>query len=643
MAGMGEIISRLAVSLSLETAAFEKGATIAEKRMAQTAKKFEALGKKIGGLGQTMSLAITAPFAAFAAKGVAEARETAIAMGQVEAALASMGPVAGKTAGELSKAADAFESKSLFEADVILRDVTANMLTFGNISGQAFDRAQQAAIDLATRLNIGPKEAAIQVGKALNDPIKGITAMGRAGIQFSEDQKTMIKSLVETGDTAKAQTIILGELEKQFGGAAAAAQNADPINKFTDAINKLAEAVGTKILPLLTPLIDKLVAAVDWFAALPAPVQEGTLVVAGIAAAMGPLLMVIGKITTALPLLMKALTFLFAHPIILGAAALIGGIYLAWKNWDKITAIVQRVYQGVKTWLQDKLGAVFDWVKGKLSGVRDAFQWLGDQLVFNSIVPDMVDGIGAQMARLDSVMVNPALVAVQKVNAAFAGLSGIPSGMVGATPGLGGPERVAALGGTPESSNDNAATATGQGVIGNAERWRTVLQEVGSTFGGVTSQIADSIANIINPAIDTSIDKFSQMQQAMQGMTVLLESIFGKKWGGILGGVLNIGLSLGKAFGGFRANGGPISAGTPYMVGERGPELVVPRSNGHVFSNSDLRGGRSGNITVNVNAKDAVLTQTVRHWVAEGVVLATKGGAHLAGQSAAWRGTRRLA
>jgi len=74
----------------------------------------------------------------------------------------------------------------------------------------------------------------------------------------------------------------------------------------------------------------------------------------------------------------------------------------------------------------------------------------------------------------------------------------------------------------------------------------------------------------------------------------------GKSSGGsvILGALSSLGGILG-----FRANGGPISAGNPYVVGERGPELVIPSSSGTVIPNSALGGG---NVTYNINAVDAL-------------------------------------
>ncbi|OYW85670.1 MAG: hypothetical protein B7Z20_08685, partial [Sphingobium sp. 32-64-5] len=224
----GAVVGALRVTLGIDTAAFEEGLGIAQKRLNAAGKKMQEVGESMASVGSNLSVAVTAPLLAAGAAAVQGAQAQAQAMAQVNAALESMGPVAGRTAEQLLAASDAMEMNSLFDGDEILSKVTANLLTFGNVAGEQFDRAQQAAVDLSTRMGTDLQSSALLVGKALNDPIKGMTALGKAGIQFSEDQKAAIKAMVETGNIAGAQNIILGELGKQYNGAAKAAADTDP-------------------------------------------------------------------------------------------------------------------------------------------------------------------------------------------------------------------------------------------------------------------------------------------------------------------------------------------------------------------------------------------------------------------------------
>jgi hypothetical protein len=115
--------------------------------------------------------------------------------------------------------------------------------------GGAFDRATQAAIDMAAAGFGSATSNATQLGKALNDPIKGITALNRAGIQFTEDQKALIQSLVDSGKVLEAQDMILAEIESQVGGTAAATATAS--SKMTIAFGAIQEELGKVLMPML--------------------------------------------------------------------------------------------------------------------------------------------------------------------------------------------------------------------------------------------------------------------------------------------------------------------------------------------------------------------------------------------------------
>ena len=93
----------------------------------------------------------------------------------------------------------------------------------------------------------------MQIGKALQDPVAGILALRRAGVSFDESQRAMIESLVRSGKLINAQKMILGELRKEFGGAAAADANtmSGRISQMKNAWGDLAETVGGKAAPAL--------------------------------------------------------------------------------------------------------------------------------------------------------------------------------------------------------------------------------------------------------------------------------------------------------------------------------------------------------------------------------------------------------
>jgi hypothetical protein len=111
------------------------------------------------------------------------------------------------------------------------------------------------SVDLAQALGGAPKDQAIQLGKALNDPVAGISALTRVGVTFTDQQKEQIKAMQEAGDTAGAQAIILGELNKEFGGQAqAAAKAAGGMVQFKAGLGETFETIGSELLPILDEL-----------------------------------------------------------------------------------------------------------------------------------------------------------------------------------------------------------------------------------------------------------------------------------------------------------------------------------------------------------------------------------------------------
>jgi hypothetical protein len=150
--------------------------------------------------------------------------EAQFAQAQLKSALGSTGYAAGQSRDALNDHAAALQKVTAFGDDAV-NGAQALLLTFTKIRGDVFPKATTAVLDMAQAMGTDLKSAALQVGKALNDPVLGVGALARAGVQFSQQQKDVIESLMKTGQVAKAQEIILKELKTQFGGSAKAARN----------------------------------------------------------------------------------------------------------------------------------------------------------------------------------------------------------------------------------------------------------------------------------------------------------------------------------------------------------------------------------------------------------------------------------
>jgi len=211
------------------------------------------IGKAVGGLAFGGAIVGAGALSAALVNGIGDAREANLIMAQTEAVIKSTGGAAGFTADQIAEMAgslSAASGKSLFGDDDIQRGQNM-LLTFTNISEKLPD-ATQTMLDMATAMGTDAEAGAIQLGKALNDPMEGISALTRVGVTFTDAQKEQIKTMQEAGDMAGAQTVILNELNKEFGGSAEAAAKADGgWSQLKDRMGEMAESVGASLLPAL--------------------------------------------------------------------------------------------------------------------------------------------------------------------------------------------------------------------------------------------------------------------------------------------------------------------------------------------------------------------------------------------------------
>jgi len=175
---------------------------------------------------------------------------------QTEAIIKATGGAAGMTTKDIQKLADSLSLKTGIDDEAIQSSMNL-LLTFKQVRNETgkgndiFNRAAQAALDLGNVFG-SADSAAKQLGKALSNPVKGITALTRSGINFTDAQKKQIKTLVASGQTLEAQKIILGEVEAQVGGTAAA--TATDFDRMKVAVDNVFESLGTLLLPMFEKL-----------------------------------------------------------------------------------------------------------------------------------------------------------------------------------------------------------------------------------------------------------------------------------------------------------------------------------------------------------------------------------------------------
>jgi len=177
----------------------------------------------------------------------------------------------------LNKQADEFGNATLFNQEDF--NQSAGLLTsFTDVAVKDYQRIIDISGDLAQTNRTGLKDSTLQLAKALNDPVANLSALSRSGIQFSEVQKDLIKSLVDTGQKATAQRIILKELERQYGGAAKAAATglAGAQDSLGESFRDLQEVIGKGISPTVERLTKDLTGVFEALSQIDPKVIEST-------------------------------------------------------------------------------------------------------------------------------------------------------------------------------------------------------------------------------------------------------------------------------------------------------------------------------------------------------------------------------
>jgi hypothetical protein len=221
--------------------------TTAQKISSGMSKAFGAIGISLGAVA----------FVNFTKNAIRAAEEVQVAdqrLNQVTKSMNLFGEDTANVTSRLSKLAHQTELLTGVTAETT-KQIQSTLMTFGGLAKSAdqvngaFDRATKAAIDLAAAGFGNAASNAIQLGKALNDPIKGLTSLAKSGVTFTEAEKERIKVLVESNKLGEAQALILAAIEMQVGGTAEATVTSSA--KMEAAFGQVQDAVGLALLPVL--------------------------------------------------------------------------------------------------------------------------------------------------------------------------------------------------------------------------------------------------------------------------------------------------------------------------------------------------------------------------------------------------------
>lgn len=279
----------------MENLIIEIGANTQEfiKGLGEVATESEKLNDSLKGIGIAAGLAFAGYSAAIYTTVAAYAEQEQIA-NQLNAVLKATGGIAGVTADQVKELSDQFVDLTAFSDDAIQKG-EKTLLTFTKIGKEVFPEATRATLDLAAGLGKDVSEAALLVGKALQDPINGTQMLRRAGIDLTATQKEQIQTLVLSGKTMEAQTIVLKEIENRYAGQAeAVAAGTGVFLQLKNVMEQVSEEMGSVFAPILVEVATGLK---EFFKALrdnPELVKFGAYVLGAAAAITGLIASVAG-------------------------------------------------------------------------------------------------------------------------------------------------------------------------------------------------------------------------------------------------------------------------------------------------------------------------------------------------------------
>jgi hypothetical protein len=481
--------------------------------------------------------------------------------------------------GRLQKVASDLGEATLFNEEDF-RKGFGLLTSFGNIGTSNYERVAKAAADVAQTSGTDVSSAFMQLAKALNDPAKGLTTLSRSGIQFTEDQKTMIESMVEAGNTAGAQNMILKELEKQYGGnSVAAAQGlAGALDTLGEKFYDLQVALGDNVSQLLQPLIAGLTSLVGFISGLPEPVQTFIVALGGLTialTALGGVLAIGAPIFSALAAL---------GPILAGIPALIAGwagaIGPLVAGLGTLAQTLIAVFSGPVGWValavaagvaiyafRDQIGQAFQAIGGMLQAGAAAFKTM--------FIDPLVAGFQAVVEFVNTSFVLPLQTAidglVQNISNTFQSITG-------------------------------AITTAFESVVEFVNT--NVVQPISDAFSGLVQGLSDTFKSVT----EAITAPFKAAFQAVRGIVnSILRGIVGAM-NSVVQAINNLIKGANYALSRLKlpqipylptlaipefAKGGVVTGPTLAMVGENNePEYIVPQSKASGFAANWMDGKR---------------------------------------------------
>ncbi len=349
------------------------------------------------------------------------------------------------------------------------------------------------------------KEGAEGMGLQLGEVVGSVEAYqaislgaGAASDAFAE----------KTAKMADAQGAAAEAFEKATGGVNASAFAMDQAGaKIAASMIRIGDAILPVVIPAIEKLTDLVADAVIWFTNLSGPTQEFIVIAAAMAAAVGPLLVVVGTLATVL-----------SGPVVIGvgaAVAVIAGITALIVYWDEVTGFLEKTWQDFIGWFEGVGNAIIEAIKGAVEWLATAFDgpielvkaalsihiWLADV-----VVSGIMDSIGGVADWFGSVFEGPAENVEAAAVTAMTGITQAAATME---------ENVAASFQGVESEahtrfiGGSVLTYGKQAMEGIAESSETMKGKVAAVFAALNVKSQEEFAGLLNDW-ESKLDTFAK-------------------------------------------------------------------------------------------------------------------------------------
>lgn len=479
-----------------------------EKFSKDVSSKLDSLSKSMVSSGKTLTKGLTTPIVGFFGVALNEAFDAQKVAGQTAQTLKSTGNAAVISTSQIDAMSDSIGKMVVQDNDAVkaTANLVLNMVDFNKFGANADETLAaitETSYNYAAATGTSAESAAKLFTTLANDPQKALPRLVKLGV-ITKDQAEKYKEQIDAGKGVAVSQELLAKAQDRY--AKAAKKAAGPLDKLKVSFGDIAEQIGTILLPVAEQIVDWLSKAAEAFQNLSPGAKKVITIVLGLAAALGPLLIVGGKIAGGLgkiietgPKLVSAFSavksaissvfsLIAANPIILVIIAIAALAFIIIKNWDTIKKwllaawdVLKKawavVWNAIKSVFQAVIGGITGYFKLQVAIWKAIFTGIKDFAVkvWNGI-KDVAQGIWDAIVRGFKTAVNMAIDGLNLIIKAVNLIPGVDIALI--------PELKLAKGGI--------VTSPTIAMVGEAGPEAVIpLSQMNNLMGGGTLRIVD--------------------------------------------------------------------------------------------------------------------------------------------------------